>query len=277
VPVLHLRQEERGVGNTNAGRRLRRPRAEVEVEDQKRDEKDDPAAVPAKPRRLRHARAAAPIVARLGHKSRITGAEVKITATLTHFFTHNGLPLLFVAVLIESFGVPLPGETALIAFGVLASQGDYDIRWVIATAAAGAIIGDNLGYWLIGRLGGRALFERWPWLHRYSNRVLPRGEALMARRGGEIVFFGRFVSVLRYTVAWIAGLSRMDWWKFLLWNAAGGIAWATMVALIAYYLGHSAGAAIKHYGLYAAAAIAAGGVLGLIVLRLTRRRFERRL
>jgi len=196
---------------------------------------------------------------------------------LTHFFTHNGLPLLFAAVLIESFGVPLPGETALIAFGVLASQGHYDIRWVIVSAAAGAIVGDNLGYWLIGRVGGRALFQRWQWLHRYSQRVLPRGEALMRRHGGKIVFFGRFVSVLRYTVAWIAGLSRMDWWKFLLWNAAGGIAWASGVGLIADYLGSSAAGAIKRYGLYAAAAIAGGIALGWIAIRLTRRRAERRL
>src|SRR6266704_3103236 len=111
---------------------------------------------------------------------------------MTHFVTHHGLPLLFAIVMIESFGVPLPGETALIAFGVLASQGHYDIRWVIVTAAAGAIVGDNLGYWLIGRLGGRALFERWGWLEKYADRVLPRGEALMARHGGKIVFFGRF-------------------------------------------------------------------------------------
>jgi membrane protein DedA with SNARE-associated domain len=196
---------------------------------------------------------------------------------LTHFFTHHGLPLLFAAVMIESFGVPLPGETALIAFGVLASQGHYDIRWVTVTAAGAAIVGDNLGYWLIGRLGGRALFQRWRWLERYAQRVLPRGEALMARHGGKIVFFGRFVSVLRYTVAWIAGLSRMDWWKFLFWNAAGGIAWATAVALIAYYVGQSAAGAIQQYGLYAAAAVAAAVALGWIAIRLTRRRIERRL
>jgi membrane protein DedA with SNARE-associated domain len=196
---------------------------------------------------------------------------------LTHFFTHHGLPLLFAAVMIESFGVPLPGETALIAFGVLASQGNYDIRWVIVTAAGAAIVGDNLGYWLIGRLGGRALFQRWRWLERYAQRVLPRGEALMARHGGKIVFFGRFVSVLRYTVAWIAGLSRMDWWKFLFWNASGGIAWATAVALIAYYVGQSAADAIQQYGLYAAAAVAGAVALGWIAIRLTRRRIERRL
>jgi membrane protein DedA with SNARE-associated domain len=196
---------------------------------------------------------------------------------LTHFFTHHGLPLLFAVVMIESFGVPLPGETALIAFGVLASQGNYDVRWVIVSAAAGAIVGDNLGYWLIGRLGGRALFQRRRWLQKYSERVLPRGEALMARHGGKIVFFGRFVSVLRYTVAWIAGLSRMDWWKFLLWNAAGGIAWATAVGLVAYYLGHSAADTVQRYGLYAVAAIAGALALGWIAIRLTRRRVEERL
>ena len=79
---------------------------------------------------------------------------------MTHFFTSHGLPLLFAVVLLESFGIPLPGETALIAFGILASQGNYSIVWVIVVAAAGAIVGDNLGYWVIGRWGGRALFER---------------------------------------------------------------------------------------------------------------------
>jgi membrane protein DedA with SNARE-associated domain len=186
---------------------------------------------------------------------------------VTHFFTHHGLPLLGVVVGIESFGIPLPGETALIAFGVLASQGHYGIEWVIVVAAAGAIVGDNLGYWLIGRLGGRALFRRWGWLNRYSDRVLPRAEAVMARHGGKTVFFGRFVSILRYTVAWIAGLSRMHWWKFLFWNAAGGIAWATAVGLLAYYAGRAVADAVQRYGLYTAAAIAVALLLGWLALR----------
>src|SRR5712691_13191267 len=105
--------------------------------------------------------------------------------------------------MLESFGIPLPGETALIAFGVLAAAGHSSIATVIAVATAGAIVGDNLGYWLIGRLGGRALIRRWRWLSSYADRVLPRAEALMARHGGKTVFLGRFVSVLRYTVAWI--------------------------------------------------------------------------
>jgi len=196
---------------------------------------------------------------------------------VTHFFTHNGLPLLFVAVMIESFGLPIPGETSLITFAVLASEGHYDIRWVIVVAAAGAIIGDNLGFWLVGRLGGRELFERWDWLHRYSQRILPRGEALMERHGGKIVFFGRFISILRYTVAWIAGLSKMGWSKFLFWNAAGGIVWATGVALIAYYLGHAVVTEIESYGIYAAATAAVIGALGFAAVRHTRTRLENRL
>jgi membrane protein DedA with SNARE-associated domain len=196
---------------------------------------------------------------------------------MTHFVTHHGLPLLFAVVLIESFGIPLPGETALIAFGVLAAQGHYSIAAVIAIAAAGAIIGDNLGYWLIGRVGGRALFRRWRWLNQYSDRVLPRAEALMERHGGKTVFFGRFVSILRYTVAWVAGLSHMRWWRFLFWNAAGGIAWATVVGLTAYYGGRAVADAIQRYGLYAAAFAVVAIIVGWLGLRYARARVEKRL
>ena len=196
---------------------------------------------------------------------------------MTHFFTHHGLPLLFAVVLIESFGIPLPGETALIAFGVLAAQGHYSIVAVIAIAAAGAIVGDNLGYWLIGRVGGRALFRRWRWLNQYSDRVLPRAEALMERHGGKTVFFGRFVSILRYTVAWVAGLSHMRWWRFLFWNAAGGIAWATVVGLTAYYGGRAVADAIQRYGLYAAAVAVVAIIVGWLALHYARGRVEKRL
>src|SRR2546423_2591624 len=137
---------------------------------------------------------------------------------MTHFFTHHGLPLLFAVVMIESFGIPLPGETALIAFGVLAAEGHYSIGSVIAIAAAGAIVGDNLGYWLIGRLGGRALFRRWRWLNQYSDRVLPRAEALMERHGGKTVVFGRLLSIVRYTRAWGAGPLHTRWWRLLVLN-----------------------------------------------------------
>ncbi len=196
---------------------------------------------------------------------------------MTHFFTHHGLPLLFVVVMLESFGIPLPGETALIAFGVLAAQGNYNIVWVIVVAAAGAIVGDNLGYWLIGRWGGRRLFERWGWLRGYSERVLPRAEQLMDRYGGRVVFFGRFIAILRFTAAWVAGLGRMHWLTFLFWNAAGGICWATAVGLVSYYSGKAAADAIQRYGLYAFAAVAALVVLAWLVLHYGKRWIERRL
>ncbi|HKD32914.1 MAG TPA: DedA family protein [Gaiellaceae bacterium] len=196
---------------------------------------------------------------------------------MTNFITEHGLPLLFAAVLIESFGIPVPGETALIAFGVLASEGHYSIVEVIVVAAAGAIVGDNLGYWLIGRLGGRALFERWGWLHQYSDRVLPPAEAIMARHGGAAVFFGRFVTILRYTVAWVAGLTRMRWWKFLFWNAAGGIVWATAVGLTAYYGGKVVADSIARYGAYAAVIAAVAIVVAWLILHYARKRVERRL
>lgn len=179
---------------------------------------------------------------------------------MTHFFTSHGLPLLFVVIMLESFGVPLPGETALIAFGILASQGHYSIVVVIAVAAAAAIVGDNLGYELIGRRGGRRLLERWGPLRRRAERILPPTEELMAKHGGKVVFFGRFITVLRYTAAWVAGIAGMPWRKFLFWNAAGGICWATLVGLVSYYAGGAAADAIQRYGIYAAVVVA-GAVL----------------
>ncbi|MDX6495870.1 MAG: hypothetical protein QOE17_1856 [Gaiellales bacterium] len=196
---------------------------------------------------------------------------------MTHFFTHHGLPVLFLAVLVESFGIPVPGETALIAFGVLASQGHYSIVEVIGLAIAGAIIGDNLGYWIIGRWGGRALFRRWGWLNQYAERVLPRAERIMRDHGGKTVFFGRFITVLRYSAAWVAGLAHKEWWRFLLWNALGGIDWATGVGLIAYYAGQSAADAITRYGLYAAAVIAVVTIGGLLLFHYGTKRLEDRL
>jgi membrane protein DedA with SNARE-associated domain len=196
---------------------------------------------------------------------------------VTAFFTQHGLPLLFVVVMLESFGIPLPGETALIAFGVLAAEGHYSIAWVVVLAAAAAIVGDNLGYWLIGRLGGRALFERWGWLRRYAERVLPRAERIMGRHGGKTVFFGRFIAILRFTAAWVAGLGRMPWWKFLFWNASGGIVWATAVGLVAFWAGKAAADAIQRYGLFAAAGIVAVVIIGWVALQIGKRHFEAKL
>jgi membrane protein DedA with SNARE-associated domain len=191
---------------------------------------------------------------------------------MTSFFTDHGLPLLFAAVGIESFGIPVPGETALIAFGVLAAQGHYPIAAVIAVTAAAAVIGDNLGFWLIGRRGGRALIARYAWIERRTRRVLPRTERLISRYGGRAVFFGRFVSVLRETVAWVAGLAGMSWPRFLVWNALGGFVWATGVGLLAYFGGKALADSVSHYGLVAVAAIAVATLATWVARRVLGRR-----
>src|SRR6476646_8925017 len=161
------------------------------------------------PARARPCARPAPSRELLRPSSRETLFDRPTLTAVTHYFTHHGLPVLFLVVMLESFGIPLPGETALIFFGVLASKGDYDIASVISVAAVAAIVGDNLGYWLIGRLGGRALLKRNRWLKRWADTVLPRAEGIMRRHGGKTVFFGRFVAVLRFTAAWVAGLGRM--------------------------------------------------------------------
>jgi membrane protein DedA with SNARE-associated domain len=196
---------------------------------------------------------------------------------LTHFFTSHGLPVLFAVVMLESFGIPLPGETALIAFGVLASQGHYSIVVVIAVAAAAAIVGDNLGYWLIGRVGGRRLFERWDFLRRRTAHILPATEELMAKHGGKVVFFGRFITILRYTAAWVAGITQMEWRKFLFWNAAGGICWATLVGLVSYYAGGAAADAIQRYGIYAAAVVVGAVLVFYLITHFGKKWLENRL
>jgi len=169
-----------------------------------------------------------------------------------------GLFLLFLLIAMESAGIPLPGETALVGAAVLASRGDFDIVVVIAVAATGAVVGDNIGY-AIGRIGGRRLLARWGWLERHASRVLPWSERFFERHGAKTIFFGRFVAVLRVTAAWLAGVSKMHWWKFALWNAAGGICWAALVGLVAFYAGHAAADAINRYGLI-------GGGIVLVVL-----------
>jgi membrane protein DedA with SNARE-associated domain len=189
---------------------------------------------------------------------------------VTQLLLDYGLVILFLLVAVESAGVPLPGETALITAAVLAHH-HYAIWWVIAVAAAAAIVGDNVGYW-IGRLGGRKLVERWSVTRRYAERALPPSERFFERHGGKTVFLGRFVALLRVTSAWLAGISHMRWWEFFLWNAAGGIVWATGTGLVAYWAGQAAADAIGHYGLYAVGALVVLGLAFFVVLRLWRNR-----
>jgi membrane protein DedA with SNARE-associated domain len=193
---------------------------------------------------------------------------------MTSLVHHYGLIALFLIVMLESGGVPLPGETALVAAGVFASQGELNIVEVITAAAAAAIIGDNLGYWA-GRTGGRKLLERSKFLSRWMDRVLPWAEGFFHRHGAKTIFIGRFFSVLRVTAAWMAGVSRMPWLKFLAWNAAGGICWAVLVGLVAYYLGHAAADAISRYGLIGGVALVVLAALALVGFHFWKKRLLR--
>lgn len=189
---------------------------------------------------------------------------------MNHLLLDYGLVLLFLLVGVEAAGIPLPGETALVAAAVLAHD-HWGIEWVIVVAAAGAIVGDNTGYW-IGRVGGRKLIERFKFTRRYAERALPPSERFFARHGGKTIFLARFIALLRITAAWLAGVTRMSWWRFFLWNAAGGIVWATGVGLLAYYAGKAAGDAVGRYGLYGGAVVIALAVLVILALRVWHKR-----
>jgi membrane protein DedA with SNARE-associated domain len=177
-----------------------------------------------------------------------------------------GYPLVFLLVMSESSGLPIPGETALIAAAVLASQGKLQIGVVIGLAAAGAIVGDNIGY-VIGRQGGRWLLERPGRFFRQRQEVLRIGEPFFERHGPKAVFFGRFILGLRVWASWLAGATRMHWRSFALWNALGGITWAVGVGLIAYLLGSSAGNALEAFGIFGLVAVLIAIVGGLLLHR----------
>src|SRR5437763_1538397 len=134
-------------------------------------------------------------------------------------------------------------------------------------------LGDNGGYW-IGTKGGGKLRERWGPVAKHAKKVLPRAERLFAKHGGKTVFFGRFIAVLRITAAWMAGISHMPWWRFLAYNAAGGIAWAVAVALVAFYLGRAAADLIGRYGLIGGGAVVGLAIAGFAAMHLWRRRME---
>jgi membrane protein DedA with SNARE-associated domain len=157
----------------------------------------------------------------------------------------------------ESAGIPLPGETALIAAAILASRGSLSLPLVIVIAASAAIVGDNIGY-LIGRRGGRWLLTR-PGRWRAERLALvERGERFFLRHGGKTVFFGRWLPVLRITAAWLAGVHRMRWRSFVVWNALGGIGWATTIGVAAYFAGEAAKALVRDAGLVGLGLVAAG-------------------
>jgi membrane protein DedA with SNARE-associated domain len=159
-------------------------------------------------------------------------------ADLPHLLHLYGYAIVAVVVAVEGMGLPLPGETTLVAAAIYAgSTGRLDIGFVILAAFLGAVVGDNTGFW-IGRLIGLRLALRYGRYIHFTERRIKLGQYLFWRHGGKVVFFARFVVLLRAAGAFLAGMNRMPWRRFLVFNASGCAAWATIYGLAAYAAGN---------------------------------------
>lgn len=185
-----------------------------------------------------------------------------------HMIQVYGLWIVFAAVMLESMGMPMPGETALVTAALYAgtTQG-IAIHYVIIVGAIAAIAGDNLGY-LIGRFVGLRLLRRYGKYVRLHEARLKVGQYLFLRHGGKIVFFGRFVAFLRAFAAILAGANRMPWLHFLVMNALGGVCWASLFGIGAYIFGERIKAV--------AGPVSAGLLIGAICLLIVGAVFFRR-
>jgi membrane protein DedA with SNARE-associated domain len=173
---------------------------------------------------------------------------------------------------LESMGVPSPGETALVLAAVLASQGKLQIWLVILIGVTSAIVGDNLGYWL-GRRFGRDVLEAPGPFHERRTRVIAAGDRFFAKHGPKAVFFARWIALVRFAAAWLAGINEMRFIEFFAWNALGGITWGVTYGLVGYYAGGAAADVITRFGVYAAVilAVVVVGAYALVKWRERRR------
>lgn len=188
-------------------------------------------------------------------------------SSLLGFFHTYGYLTLFFGVMFENAGIPLPGETILLLAGFLAWRGELAIALVIAVAACGAVLGDNLGYWL-GSIGGRPLLERYGRYAFLTARRIQTAERYFARYGAATVYFARFIAGLRVLGAFLAGVSHMHYPKFFVFNLLGAISWATAMGLLGYFLGHSWQALVADVKrIDFALAIAAALIIIFIVIR----------
>ncbi|HZR39152.1 MAG TPA: DedA family protein [Ktedonobacteraceae bacterium] len=169
--------------------------------------------------------------------SRDLAININILQILQNALHVMGYPAVALFIMIESSGIPFPGETMLLlASFYSAIDHQLQIPIIIACAALGAIMGDNIGYY-VGRTGGRAIVDRYGRYVFLKPEHLAQAEKFFAKHGDKTVFLGRFVAVLRAWAAFLAGVNHMHWRTFFIYNAAGGILWATIFGLIGYYAG----------------------------------------
>jgi undecaprenyl-diphosphatase len=191
---------------------------------------------------------------------------------LLSLFSRYGYAVVFGGVFLENTGLPVPGETALLAGAALAHFGQLSLGRVIVTAIAAAILGDNLGFF-IGRHGGRRLAERHGWRVGLTPGRLLEFDRFFLRHGPKTVFAARFITGLRVVGAVLAGGSGMKWPVFLFFNATGAVVWCTAIASAGYSLAYSWATLerwIGRSGLVALALVAAVGIIGLMRARRNR-------
>jgi membrane protein DedA with SNARE-associated domain len=177
-----------------------------------------------------------------------------MSESLSNLIASHGYWVVGLIVGLESMGLPLPGETTLVTAAIYAGTTHrLSIGAVIFVAAAGAIVGDNVGYWVGRQFGYRLLLRYGPVLRITAPRI-KLGQYLFYRHGGKVVFFGRFIAVLRALAAVLAGLNVMPWWRFFFFNVTGGIVWAVVYGFAAYAAGE-----------YVAKVKGAFGVAGLVI------------
>jgi membrane protein DedA with SNARE-associated domain len=172
---------------------------------------------------------------------------------------------------LESMGIPSPGETALVAAAVLASQGQLSIWLVLLIGIGSAIIGDNVGYWLGRRLGRGVVTAPGP-LHRRRLQVVESGERFFHRHGPKSVFLARWIVLIRFAAAWLAGINRMRVAEFFLWNALGAITWGLAYGLAGYFGGKAAAGVLASVGIAGVVVITVVLLLGWAVRRVRERR-----
>jgi membrane protein DedA with SNARE-associated domain len=190
---------------------------------------------------------------------------------------HFGYWAVLLLVMIEDFGIPVPGETILIAASVYAGAGRLNVVAVGVIGFAAALTGDNIGF-AIGHYGGRALVLRWGRYVRLTEERLDKGEAFFERHGGWIVVVARFIEGLRQANGIIAGMAGMGWWRFLLFNALGAALWVGTWVSVGYLAGSHIDSIYHYITSYSSYALIALAVLlaGYIVWRILRRRGSRK-
>ena len=184
-----------------------------------------------------------------------------------------GVVAVAIIITLESFGAPLPGESLLIFGSIMAEHGNMSFPLLLLFAWIGGVVGDNIGY-LIGKRLGRVVLLRYGEKIGFTPKRLSQVEAVFARYGTFTVTFARFFNVLRQLNGVVAGTLRMDWWRFLLFNALGCALWVLTWGLTGFYLGDHVSNIIKFarsFGLLGAIIVAVL-VTGAIIYALRRER-----